>query len=70
MFVRVAGRGPERGSGTRTVAEAALAAHGVHPPVALTLGSTEAVKEAAAAGLGLAIVSRARQVQAVSARHR
>lgn len=49
----------ERGSGTRAVAEAALAAHGVRPPVALTLGSTEAVKEAVAAGLGLAIVSRA-----------
>ncbi|GJG89575.1 LysR family transcriptional regulator [Gemmatimonadetes bacterium T265] len=48
----------ERGSGTRVVAEAALAAHGVRPRVALTLGSTEAVKEAVAAGLGLAIVSR------------
>ncbi|HEY0997007.1 MAG TPA: LysR family transcriptional regulator [Gemmatimonadaceae bacterium] len=49
----------ERGSGTREVAEAALAAHGVTPRVALTLASTEAVKQAVAAGLGLAIVSRA-----------
>ena len=49
----------ERGSGTRAVAEAALAAHDVRPRVALTLGSTEAVKEAVAAGLGLAVVSRA-----------
>lgn len=49
----------ERGSGTREVGEAALAAHGVTPAVALTLASTEAVKQAVAAGLGLAIVSRA-----------
>ncbi len=49
----------ERGSGTRVVAEAALAAHGVRPRVTLTLGSTEGVKEAVAAGLGLAVVSRA-----------
>jgi DNA-binding transcriptional LysR family regulator len=49
----------ERGSGTRTVAEAALAAHGVRTRVALTLGSTEAVKQAVAAGLGLAVISRA-----------
>jgi DNA-binding transcriptional LysR family regulator len=30
----------------------------VHPSVALQLGSTEAVKQAVAAGLGLGIVSR------------
>jgi DNA-binding transcriptional LysR family regulator len=48
----------ERGSGTREVAERALAAHGVEPRVALTLASTEAVKQAVAAGLGMAIVSR------------
>jgi DNA-binding transcriptional LysR family regulator len=48
----------EPGSGTREVAERALSAHGVHPAVALQLGSTEAVKQAVAAGLGLAIVSR------------
>jgi DNA-binding transcriptional LysR family regulator len=48
----------EQGSGTRDVAERALAKHGVHPVAALQLGSTEAVKQAVAAGLGLAIVSR------------
>lgn len=48
----------EQGSGTRDVAERALSKHGVHPAVALQLGSTEAVKQAVAAGLGLAIVSR------------
>ncbi len=48
----------ERGSGTRDVAERALSKHGVHPVVALQLGSTEAVKQAVAAGLGVAIVSR------------
>jgi DNA-binding transcriptional LysR family regulator len=48
----------EQGSGTREVAERALSKHGVHPSVALQLGSTEAVKQAVAAGLGLAIVSR------------
>lgn len=49
----------ERGSGTRDVAERAFAARGIHPPVALTLSSTEAIKQAVAAGLGLAVVSRA-----------
>lgn len=48
----------ERGSGTRAVAEAALTARGVQMRIALTLGSTEAVKQAVAAGLGLAVVSR------------
>ncbi len=48
----------EPGSGTREVAERALSRHGVHPAIALQLGSTEAVKQAVAAGLGLAIVSR------------
>lgn len=48
----------EPGSGTRKVAERALAAHGVTPTVTLQLGSTEAIKRAVAAGLGLAFVSR------------
>lgn len=48
----------EQGSGTREVAERALASHGVRPAAALQLGSTEAVKQAVAAGLGLALVSR------------
>ena len=49
----------ERGSGTRAVADAALRARGIVPTVALTLGGTEAIKQAAVAGLGLAVVSRA-----------
>lgn len=49
----------EPGSGTRVVASRALAALGVRAPVAMQLGSTEAIKQAVAAGLGLAIVSRA-----------
>lgn len=49
----------ERGSGTRRVAEEALAARGVSVNVGLELASTEAIKQAVAAGLGLAIVSRA-----------
>ncbi|MEP6991868.1 MAG: LysR family transcriptional regulator [bacterium] len=48
----------ERGSGTREVAERAFAARGLTLSVALQLGSTEAVKQAVAAGLGAAIVSR------------
>jgi len=48
----------EPGSGTRKVAERALAARGVAPTVALQLGSTEAIKQAVAAGLGVAFVSR------------
>jgi DNA-binding transcriptional LysR family regulator len=49
----------EPGSGTRVVAEQALAKHGVHPKPAVQLGSTEAIKQAVAAGLGIAVVSRA-----------
>lgn len=49
----------ERGSGTREVSESALAAHGITPRYVMQLGSTEAIKQAVAAGLGLAIVSRA-----------
>jgi DNA-binding transcriptional LysR family regulator len=49
----------ERGSGTREVAERALLERGVRPRYAMQLGSTEAIKQAVAAGLGLAIVSRA-----------
>lgn len=48
----------EPGSGTREVAARALAAAGVRVRMAVQLGSTEAIKQAVAAGLGLAIVSR------------
>jgi DNA-binding transcriptional LysR family regulator len=51
--------GRERGSGTRRVAEAALASQGISPRIALRLSSTEAIMRAVAAGLGVAIVSRA-----------
>jgi DNA-binding transcriptional LysR family regulator len=49
----------EQGSGTREVIEAALRDHGVTLRVPLELGSTEAIKRAVAAGMGLAIVSQA-----------
>jgi DNA-binding transcriptional LysR family regulator len=49
----------EEGSGTRAVVERALAARGAAiGNIALTLSSTEAIKRAVTAGLGLAIVSR------------
>ena len=58
----------ERGSGTRRVAEDALATLGVSLMVSLELGSTEAIKQAVAAGLGLAIVSRAAVADEVAVR--
>jgi DNA-binding transcriptional LysR family regulator len=48
----------ERGSGTREVIERALAERGLRIEPAMALGSTEAVKNAVAAGAGVAIVSR------------
>ena len=48
----------ERGSGTRDVVEAALADKGLSFEPVMSLGSTEAVKNAVAAGLGVAFVSR------------
>lgn len=48
----------ERGSGTREVIEAALAKKGLTVEPVMSLGSTEAVKNAVAARLGIAIVSR------------
>ncbi|HVE36424.1 MAG TPA: LysR substrate-binding domain-containing protein [Gemmatimonadaceae bacterium] len=49
----------EPGSGTREVAERALALHGVRLRRTMRLGGTEAIKQGVAAGLGVAIVSRA-----------
>lgn len=49
----------ERGSGTRDAGERALAERGVHLSRAMQLGSTGAITRGVAAGLGLAIVSRA-----------
>lgn len=48
----------ERGSGTRDVIEAALFEKGVNLKPIMALGSTEAVKNAVARGLGVAVVSR------------
>jgi DNA-binding transcriptional LysR family regulator len=48
----------EHGSGTRDVIEAALAERGITLEPVMALGSTEAVKKAVAAGVGIAIVSR------------
>ena len=48
----------ERGSGTREVFEAAMAKAALKPCVKLELGHTEAIKQAAAANLGVACLSR------------
>ena len=48
----------EPGSGTRAVLERALAALGLTVQPLMSLGSTEAIKRAVAAGAGLAVVSR------------
>lgn len=47
----------EPGSGTREVVAQALATHGIEPQRTLEIGSTEAIKQAVAAGVGVAIVS-------------
>jgi DNA-binding transcriptional LysR family regulator len=49
----------EPGSGTREVVRAALEIRAFAPRRTLELGSTEAIKQAVAAGVGVAIVSRA-----------
>jgi DNA-binding transcriptional LysR family regulator len=49
----------EPGSGTRVVSARALALHGVRLTNTMRVGGTEAIKQGVAAGLGLAIVSRA-----------
>jgi LysR family transcriptional regulator, low CO2-responsive transcriptional regulator len=48
----------EPGSGTRTLCEEFLASRGIEPTV-LTLGSNGAIKQAARAGLGVALQSLA-----------
>lgn len=48
----------EEGSSTRVVAERFFAESGVTPHTVMQLGSTEAVREAVAAGLGVSVVSR------------
>jgi DNA-binding transcriptional LysR family regulator len=56
-FVKLPLISRERGSGTREVIEAAFSKHGLLFEPAMTLGSTEAVKNAVAVGLGVAVVS-------------
>jgi DNA-binding transcriptional LysR family regulator len=48
----------EPGSGTRAVVEQALAQRGVNAQPVLSLSSTEAIKRAVIAGLGVAVISR------------
>jgi len=49
----------EPGSGTRVVSQRALARRGIRLTNTMRVGSTEAIKQSVAAGLGIAIVSRA-----------
>ncbi|MDH4120643.1 MAG: LysR substrate-binding domain-containing protein [Deltaproteobacteria bacterium] len=48
----------EPGSGTRLTAEQFFESRGINIKVRMTLGSNEAVKQAVAGGLGLAVISR------------
>lgn len=48
----------ERGSGTRLACDAFFSRAGFVPQVRLELGSNEAIKQAVAGGLGLAVISR------------
>lgn len=48
----------EKGSGTRLACDAFFQAHGLQPDVRLELGSNEAIVQAVAGGMGLAVVSR------------
>jgi DNA-binding transcriptional LysR family regulator len=57
----------EPGSGTRSVIEAAFQQAGIQPPVAMQLGSNEALKRAVAANMGVAIVSQAAVAAEVTA---
>ncbi|MGZ5874608.1 MAG: LysR substrate-binding domain-containing protein [Bradyrhizobium sp.] len=47
----------EPGSGSREVVTQALAAHGIEPARTLEIGSTAAIKQVVAAGVGISIVS-------------
>lgn len=48
----------EKGSGTRLAGDAHFAKHNFQPVVRLELGSNEAIKQAVAGGLGLAVLSQ------------
>jgi LysR family transcriptional regulator for metE and metH len=47
----------EIGSGTRSLAEKYLAAHGIEPRIGMEIGSNETIKQAVMAGLGIAFIS-------------
>lgn len=47
----------EKGSGTRIAMERIFTQHGIAPPQGMEMSTTEAVKQAVAAGMGLAVVS-------------
>jgi DNA-binding transcriptional LysR family regulator len=47
----------EKGSGTRMAMERIFAQHGIAPPQGMEMSTTEAIKQAVAAGMGLAVVS-------------
>jgi DNA-binding transcriptional LysR family regulator len=47
----------EPGSGSREIVHQTLSAHGIYPSRTLEIGSTEAIKQLVAAGLGISIVS-------------
>ena len=47
----------EQGSGTRMASERYFQRHGFKPRVRMALGSNEAIKQAVAGGLGLAVLS-------------
>jgi DNA-binding transcriptional LysR family regulator len=49
----------EPGSGTRSIVEAALQEAGIRPRVIMQLGSTEAIKQAVAANVGVSVLSQA-----------
>jgi DNA-binding transcriptional LysR family regulator len=48
----------ERGSGTRLATEQVFALHGARPNVRMELGSSESIKEAMLAGLGVSLLYR------------
>ncbi len=47
----------EEGSGTRLVTQRFFARHNIHPPIRMELGIDEAIKQAVAGGLGVAVLS-------------
>lgn len=59
----------EPGSGSREVVMQAIAKMGIEPIRTLEIGSTEAIKQLVAAGLGVSIVSRASVKEQLSLKH-